>query len=152
MAAEEEIAHQQELLKRYRRNLAHLVKQVISFGGEDAAPLSTMNSLDDTRANIRRIKGILRGWGIAVEDHPDDADQPVASGLPLSPPTSKALDMRRRTLQRRIDALSEEHDAVERQINNVLDLSSQVRLQRQLQDLEAQIGQLEEDMQKLTQN
>ena len=58
MASPEEIAQQQELLKRYRRNLGHLVKQVISFGGEDAAPVSTLNSLDDTRTNIRRIKGI----------------------------------------------------------------------------------------------
>jgi hypothetical protein len=72
MASQADIDHQQSLLKTYRRNLAHLVRQAASFGSEDAAPIHIANSLDDTRANINRIKGILRGWGVTVEDNPDE--------------------------------------------------------------------------------
>jgi hypothetical protein len=72
MPSREEISNQQDLLRRYRRNLTHLLKQVTSFGSEDAVPLAIMNSLDDTRANINRIKGILRGWGVNVDDLPDE--------------------------------------------------------------------------------
>src|SRR6266540_4644126 len=72
MPSQEDIRHQQTLLNTYRRNLAHLVKQAASFGGEDAAPVHISNSLDDTRANISRIKGILRGWGEQIADAADD--------------------------------------------------------------------------------
>lgn len=72
MANQADIDHQQSLLRTYRRNLAHLVRQAASFGSEDAAPIHIANSLDDTRANINRIKGILRGWGVTVEDGADE--------------------------------------------------------------------------------
>jgi hypothetical protein len=72
MPSQADIDHQQSLLRTYRRNLAHLVKQAASFGGEDAAPLHIANSLEDARANISRIKGILRGWGIDVVDGADE--------------------------------------------------------------------------------
>jgi hypothetical protein len=72
MTSQADIEHQQTLLRTYRRNLAHLVRQAASYGGEDAAPIHIANNLDDARANIARIKGILRGWGVKVEDGPDD--------------------------------------------------------------------------------
>jgi hypothetical protein len=72
MPSQEDINHQQTLLKTYRRNLALLVRQAASYSGEDAAPIHIANSLDDTRANIRRIKGILRGWNVNVEDGADE--------------------------------------------------------------------------------
>ena len=79
---------------------------------------------------------------------PDDGDVESPSS-PATPSTGKVIDMRRRSLQRRIDALIEEHEAVSRQIDTVLDRGSQVRLQRQVRDLEEQIFQLESDLQKL---
>ena len=79
MPSQADIDHQQNLLRTYRRNLGHLVKQAASFGGEDAAPIHIANSLDDARANISRIKGILRGWGVKVDDLPDEGTADAAA-------------------------------------------------------------------------
>src|SRR5215213_2357740 len=80
MPSHEDIRHQQTLLKTYRRNLAHLVRQAASFGSEGAAPLHIANSLEDTRENIRRIKGILHGWGMKIDDLPDEGSpEPAAT-------------------------------------------------------------------------
>ena len=68
MASQVDIDHQQTLLRTYRRNLAHLERQAASHGGEDAAPVHVINGLDEARTNIRRITGILRSWGVQVED------------------------------------------------------------------------------------
>lgn len=73
MASSEEIAHQQTLLTTYRRNLAHYLKQQAALG-EAYAPPSVANGISEARNNIQRIKRILRGWNIAVEDSPDDGD------------------------------------------------------------------------------
>jgi hypothetical protein len=87
MLSQEDIRHQQTLLNTYRRNLTHLVRQAASFGSEDAAPLHIVNSLDDTRTNIRRIKGILRGWGVIIDDLPDEgALDAAATTQPSSAP------------------------------------------------------------------
>lgn len=147
MPTQEDITQQQNLLRIHRRNLTHYLRQSAQHG-PGGAPVSVMNGILDTQSEIQRIKAILRGWGVAVDDLPDDGGQPAPTSQPASPP-SKASEMRRNTLQRRIKALSEEHDAVERQLNNVLDPGSQVRLMRQLQDLEDQIAQLEEGLQNL---
>lgn len=86
MPTQEDIAHQQTLLKTYRRNLSHFVKQAAYHGGEDQAPIHIANGLDDTRANIQRIKAILRAWNVAVDDQPDE----VAPEAPPPPPPAKA--------------------------------------------------------------
>jgi hypothetical protein len=78
MPDEEEIANQQALLNTYRRNLARLVRQAASYGGEEAAPINIANNLDDARANIGRIKDILRGWSVKVDDLPDENAPAVA--------------------------------------------------------------------------
>lgn len=85
MPDQEEIHHQQTLLNMYRRNLAHLERQAASFGSEGAAPLHVANSLEDTRENIRRIKGILHGWGVKIDDLPDEGSpDAAATGQPSS--------------------------------------------------------------------
>ena len=99
MPSQADIDHQQTLLRTYRRNLAHLVKQAASFGSEDAAPIHIVNSLDDARANISRIKGILRGWDVKVDDLPDEggsdtvatAQQSSIPSYPQSPSTIPQL-------------------------------------------------------------
>src|SRR5262245_46780192 len=75
----EEIEQQQVLLDSYRRTLVHLLHQAAQYGGEVYAPPITVNSIDNVRANIQRIKTALRASGVNTADHSDD-EQPV---LPL---------------------------------------------------------------------
>jgi hypothetical protein len=77
MPSQEDIKHQQDLLAIYRRNLAHLLKQAAHFGGEDNVPINVFNSIQEARSNIKRVKGILRGWGVYEGDRPDDGDKPT---------------------------------------------------------------------------
>src|SRR5262245_25618937 len=90
MPSQEDIANQQELLATYRRRLAGHLKQQAALG-ESYAPPGVQEGIREARDNIRRIKGILRGWRTAVEDLPDDepsAATPFVS--PASPITSEA--------------------------------------------------------------
>lgn len=86
MARQEDIKHQQELLRIHRGTLAHYLEQQAAFGIPFTPPY-VKNGINETRDNIKRIKGILRGWGISVEDKPDDGDQPSAgsSAQPANP-------------------------------------------------------------------
>ena len=147
MPSEEEVADIQERLQTYRRTLAHYLRQQAQLGSAYAPP-AVANGIAEARREIGRLKAVLSSWGIAVEDMPDDGDA-ASRTTPATPPTSKIIDMRRRSLLRRVEALMEEHAAVGRQIDTVLDRGSQVRLQRQLQDLEEQIVQLEHDLKQL---
>jgi hypothetical protein len=72
VASQEEIQQQQDLLATHRRTLAHLIRQAAAYGGETYAPVSAANGMHEARQNIVRIKGVLHGWGVAVEEHPDD--------------------------------------------------------------------------------
>ncbi len=85
MSSPDNIAQQQNLLKAYRRNLDLLVRQAATYGGEDAVPISVANSLDQTRDNIARIKGILRGWDVTVEDLPDETVSGAAATIATQP-------------------------------------------------------------------
>jgi hypothetical protein len=73
MASAEDVKHQQTLLTTYRRNLAHYLRQQAALG-EAYAPPAILNGILEAQSNIQRIKQILRGWNILVEDHPDDGD------------------------------------------------------------------------------
>src|SRR5262245_58125876 len=77
MPSQEDIANQQELLTTYRRRLAGHLKQQAALG-EAYTPPGVPEGIRDARDNIRRLKEILRAWGVAVEDLPDD--EPPASG------------------------------------------------------------------------
>jgi hypothetical protein len=85
MLTPDDIVNQQEFLAIYRRNLDHLLEQAAQYGGEQFAPVQTMNSIAEARANIARIKAILRAAGVAVADKPDDAEPSI-----LPPQTSPA--------------------------------------------------------------
>jgi hypothetical protein len=75
MASPEDIAHQQNLLAIHRRNLQHYLGQQARLGAA-LTPIGTLNGIEEERANIRRLKGILRGWGQTVDDHVDDVAPP----------------------------------------------------------------------------
>jgi hypothetical protein len=86
MPSQEEIADQQELLAIHRRTLAQYLKQQAVLTGAYVPP-GVAQGIHEARDNIRRVKGILRGWGVTVEDHPDD-DSPapaMVTAVPAAP-------------------------------------------------------------------
>lgn len=78
MPSPDEIQHQQALLDIHRRTLAHALRQAAAHGGVDFAPPATAHTIRTARAEIQRIKALLRGWGSAVADHPDDRESPAS--------------------------------------------------------------------------
>jgi general L-amino acid transport system substrate-binding protein len=99
MPSQEDIEDQQELLKRYRRTLAHYLRQQADHGDAHIPP-SISNGIRDARGNIRLIKNTLRSWKVAVEDHPGDGDDGIdPSPSPPSPiPSGEKLARAKRAL------------------------------------------------------
>jgi hypothetical protein len=77
-ARPEDIKHQHNLLEINRRNLAHYLQQRDTLG-EEYTPPGTLNGILETRANIKRMKGILSGWSVPAGDHPDDEESEQAA-------------------------------------------------------------------------
>lgn len=63
-----DIDHQITLLGIHRRNMQHFRNQARAHGGVALAPLVTQNGIEEQRGAIARIKDILRGYGVEVED------------------------------------------------------------------------------------
>ncbi len=78
MPSPEDIKHQHNLLEINRRNLAHFLMQRDTLG-EAYTPPGTLNGILETRANIKRIKGILSEWGVPDADKPDDEESEQAA-------------------------------------------------------------------------
>ena len=74
MPTSQDIADQQRLLAQHRQNVQTLLEQITSQGGAIHASLNLRNTLADAQKDIGRCKAILRGWGVRVDDHPNDAD------------------------------------------------------------------------------
>jgi tetratricopeptide (TPR) repeat protein len=70
------ITQQLTLLAAHRRTLAHLIEQAAQFGGEVFAPPQTANGMTEARAEIARIKRLLRESSVSVEDEPNDEKPP----------------------------------------------------------------------------
>jgi hypothetical protein len=66
-----QVQHQRNLLKIHRRNLATYLRQQEQFP-ENQAPIAIVNSIQNTRDEIQRIKAILRGWNVPVDDVPGE--------------------------------------------------------------------------------
>jgi Tfp pilus assembly protein PilF len=89
----EAIDQQQQLLAAHRATLAHYLIQRAQLGSGYAPPGVT-NGITEARAEIRRIKEVLRGWGATVEDLPDDEERPAAQSSDLAPtPNTQAHSM-----------------------------------------------------------
>lgn len=73
MPSREDVNSQISLLNTYRRNLQMLLRQRGLQGANNVA-LGTQNSIIEARSNINRLKNILNGWGVDVEDHVDDTE------------------------------------------------------------------------------
>jgi hypothetical protein len=72
MADANDIADQQDLLATHRRTLAVLLRQRATFGAAYTPP-AVEAGIAEARAAIADAKRALRGWGVAVDDLPDDA-------------------------------------------------------------------------------
>src|SRR5262245_20609937 len=90
MPSSEDIDVQRELLQAHRRTLAAYLKQQALAGGAQSAPITVINGIAATRAEIARVKTILREWGADVGDHPDDAGSDEKPSLVR--PVRTALD------------------------------------------------------------
>jgi hypothetical protein len=76
---DEEIDQQQKLLVIYRRNLQYYLQQQATLGSM-LTPPQISNDIHEARNKIYEIKDTLRGWGVVVQDHPDD--EPYISSPP----------------------------------------------------------------------
>src|SRR5262245_56795645 len=91
MPSHEEIEHQRALLATYRRSLEHLQIQAASYGGEEFVPLKVANHLTVVRESIGQLKGLLRGWGIPVEDRLGEPAAPPSLAPPPAVPAASEL-------------------------------------------------------------
>lgn len=89
MPSQKDIEHQQQLLVTYRNNLAdYLLQQALL--GKGYTPPGVLNGIRAARSDIQRVKGILRDWGMVVDDHPDDIDS-TTSRPPIQRPKRSSL-------------------------------------------------------------
>jgi hypothetical protein len=77
MTSQDDIAHQQTLLKTYRARLKILLNQQATFGA--FVPPYILLEINDVRTQIRHIKSSLRGRNVSVEDFSGDEPPPDAS-------------------------------------------------------------------------
>ncbi len=65
------IDRQMELLRVQRSRLSDLLLQE-AMQGAAWAPPAVSGGIREARAAIKKIKSTLRGWGVVVDNHPDD--------------------------------------------------------------------------------
>jgi hypothetical protein len=70
-ATPEQVAHQRQLLEVHRTTLGHYLTQLAIAGSAHARP-EVSHGIREARAGISKAKAALRGWGVVVEDLPDD--------------------------------------------------------------------------------
>src|SRR6266508_630681 len=84
MPSQEEIAHKQELLAAHRRRLSHYLSQQAALGAAFVPP-GIAEGIREARKDIYHTKLVLRGWGVAVANHPDDVSPGQAAPVEGSP-------------------------------------------------------------------
>lgn len=77
MPTHEEISPLQDRLGIHRRNVSTLLEQKAKHSIN--VPLNILEQIRDQQLEIGKIKNSLRGWGIAVEDLPDDGESSFLS-------------------------------------------------------------------------
>jgi tetratricopeptide (TPR) repeat protein len=78
MSSQEDITHQQTMLHTHRQTLAIYLGQIAKLGSAYAPP-GLFHGIAETRAEIRRIKALLRDEGAEVGEHPDDEEPGATS-------------------------------------------------------------------------
>ena len=89
---QEAIDNQFTLLATHRRTLAHLLQQAAQYGGAVFAPPHTANGIAEARAEIQRLKLVLRDAGVVVPDEPNDQQPPRRVGLLPQPRVERRAD------------------------------------------------------------
>jgi len=74
MPTQDDIERQQQILDAHRATLAHYLIQRARLGA-DYAPPGVTNGINEARAGIRLCKSVLVGWGIDIENLPDDEER-----------------------------------------------------------------------------
>jgi len=69
-----EVQHQRKLLMIHRKNLMIYLSQQEQFVAGQTSP-AVLNALERTRKELQRIKAILRGFGVVVDDIPGEEEQ-----------------------------------------------------------------------------
>ena len=75
MPSQDEIDQQRRRLEAHRATLAHYLDQVSLLGSAHTPP-GVSHGIREARDGIARCKAALRGWGVTVDDHPDDENSP----------------------------------------------------------------------------
>jgi hypothetical protein len=90
MLSQDEITAQEKLLAAHRRTLAMLLQQYALLGGAAHAPPGLLNSIEEARINIARIKMALRDADVQVDDEANDEIPPTTepSTLPAATATT----------------------------------------------------------------
>src|SRR4051794_30846010 len=89
MPSQEDIAHQQNLLKINRARLKVLIEQQTTMG--TFTPPYIRLEIDSARSQIREIKQVLKGWNVAFNDLPGDDEAPAEPNLPATATTSTTI-------------------------------------------------------------
>jgi hypothetical protein len=171
---QEQIAQQQERLAAHRRTLAHYLQRQAILGAAHLPPEVT-HGIVDARDEIRRIKHILRRWGLEAEDHPDDEGgqeaqpsapartAPDSAEMPRAkPPASVSLSsasedgipahgasgrqIKKEAREQYLADLLEEYAAAHRQLGFALDEVDRLRIQRKIVTLEKEIARVEREL------
>jgi len=69
-----DVKFHRELLDIHRSNLKTYLKQQEHFGVHQVPPI-VVQSIQLNRSEIQRIKAILRGWNVPVDDMPEEDDE-----------------------------------------------------------------------------
>ncbi len=85
MPTAETIAQQQQQLLAHRRTLAILLGQQAQLTAAYAPP-HVAHGIAEARAAIARIKAILRGWAVLVDDEPSDDERESGPAQPAAAP------------------------------------------------------------------
>lgn len=84
MPSQQDIQQLQERLAAHRETLATLLTQRAQLGSAYAPP-GVASGIREAREEIRRIKESLHGWGVVVEDLPDDGAVPAPPSVEAQP-------------------------------------------------------------------
>jgi hypothetical protein len=93
MVNEQEIAQQQTLLNIHRQTLAYYLERQALLGAAHVPP-EVFHGIAAARAEIGRIKLILRGWGADINDHPDDESAVSAQDTPAAAASVDRIKLR----------------------------------------------------------
>src|SRR5262245_17156448 len=113
MPSQEEIDNQLERLKNHRYTLAGFLTQQALLSVAYTPP-GVANGIRAARDEIRRIKAVLRSWGVSVEDYPDDDEpltwQPAQNEAAPSMSYSDPFTQYEIGLQRLLERLGSDHN------------------------------------------